>query len=181
MQMLEKNEELAAVQAAAAVLTKVFRNVLSEPSNERFRRLKKDNKQVASKVMVVRGAPSLLRAVGFQPDPEDKNVLLLLPPPPSSLHDADADDDNDAKGRLEYALIAVGGLAEAKAAQLAQKTAAEREARLAAVRRETAAKKAAMQRLRSEAEADKIARKDPSWAAKGFEKNGRDVGRLTSD
>ena len=114
----------------------------------------------------------MLRAVGFQPVAGDKN-LLQLPALPLM-----ADEAEEERGRLEYALLAVGGLGQAKAAQLAKKSAAEREARLAEVRRETAAKRAAVNRLRSQAEIDKAARRDPDWVARGFEKNGRDVGRL---
>ena len=153
-------------------MSKLLGNLVSDPTNAKFRRIKKDNRQIASKVLVARGAISLLRAVGFQPVAGEKN-LLALPSPPQPGDVAD-----DEQGRLEYALLAVGGLGEAKIAQLAKKNAAEREARLAKVRQETAAKKAAVNRLRSQAEIDKAARRDPTWTAKGFEKNGRDVGRL---
>jgi hypothetical protein len=169
--MLEANDNVVVVQTAATLLAKLLANVISQPDNDKFRQLKKDNKHIASKVLVARGAISLLRAVGFQPVVGDKNLLRL---PPA------ADPAEDEKDRLEYALLAVGGLGDKKIAQLAKKNAAEREARLAEVRREAAGRRAAVNQLRSQAEIDKAARRDPTWEARGFEKSGRDVGRLPS-
>ena len=49
--MLEANDDLAVVQTAAALLTKLLGNAVSDPSNDKFRRIKKDNKHIASKVI----------------------------------------------------------------------------------------------------------------------------------
>lgn len=168
-QLLERNK-VGMVTTAADVLAKIFSNILSNPEKEKFRRLKKHNTQVAAKVLVARGALSLIHAVGFRVAEDDGNVLVL----PRTA----AGVDDEVRSRLEYAVLAVGGVGEAKAAQLAKKSAEAREARLTEVRTEAAARKAAVTRLRSEAEADKATRRQPGWSAKGFEKNDRDVGHL---
>ena len=159
-QMVEQNT-LAVVEGAARLLVKVFGNILAQPDNPKFQRLRKDNKQLASKVLSARGALSLLLAAGFQPD----STHLVLPP------------GFDVSG-IEHASLCVGGIAQAKQTQLARKNAAEREAALAAARRDAAARKAKVTQLKAAAEGDKVARRDPGWKAKAFEKGGADPARV---
>ena len=79
---------------------------------------------------------------------------------------------------VEHASLCVGGIAQAKQAQMARKNAAEREAALAAARRDAAARKAKVSALKAAAEGDKVARRDPGWKAKAFEKGGADPARV---
>ena len=42
--MLEANDDVTVVQTAAAVLSKLLGNVVSDPTNAKFRKIKKDNR-----------------------------------------------------------------------------------------------------------------------------------------
>ena len=164
--MLEKNG-VEAVKVAAPILSRIFGNILAHPTEPKFRRLRKDNKQLAAKVLSARGARALLLAAGFEF--EQSSGIFLLP-------------EKFDRGRLEHCQLVVGGVIDAKMAQMAAKSAAEREARLAEVRRENAERQARLAHLREAAARDQVARRDPRWkpAAILGEKNGREVGRLPS-
>lgn len=62
-------------------LRKIAANVLDQPSELRFRRLRYSNSTLATKVLPVPGAEELLRAIGFErtsvDEHNDPSVLLL--------------------------------------------------------------------------------------------------------
>ena len=80
-----------------------------------------------AKVLSARGTRALLLAAGFEF--EQSSGIFLLP-------------EKFDRGRLEHCQLVVGGVIDAKMAQMAAKSAAEREARLAEVRRENAERQA---------------------------------------
>ena len=103
------------VENAVKVLTKVLANIVAEPGEEKFRRLKKANKMVQGKLLPCRGAVQLLMAVGFRNVDE---VFVL------------ADERRDLAA-LNYALQRLGGLGEEKEAAAAAEAAAAEQARRA--------------------------------------------------
>lgn len=73
-------DQLAAVpweqkEPAFTLIVKLLNNVVQDPSNPKFRRMKKTNKTLAAKVFSVPGCTALLLAAGFTEDGEE----LVLP------------------------------------------------------------------------------------------------------
>lgn len=62
-------------EQAFALLMKLLQNVVQDPSNPKFRRMKKTNKTLAAKVFGVQGCTALLLAAGFVEEGEE----LVLP------------------------------------------------------------------------------------------------------
>lgn len=63
--------ETANIQSCIAVVTKCFNNVISNPNEEKYRRIKYNSKSMKDKVLSIAGAELFLQAVGF------KQSLLL--------------------------------------------------------------------------------------------------------
>eukprot|EP01046_Picozoa_sp_COSAG06_P066990 COSAG06_NODE_17152_length_958_cov_1.440047_1_plen_318_part_11 len=103
------------LEASIKLLQKVLANILAEPAEQKFRSLKKTNKQVAAKILTCRGALQLLTACGFR---SADGVLTL------------ADDSVDVP-KLEYAQSRLGGVGAEKAAAEEGAAKAAEEARVA--------------------------------------------------
>ena len=126
-----------------------------DPTNPKYRRIRKDNKQVSGKVLVCRGALSLLLAVGF----ESVGKFLVM-------------EEGSVDGaRVQHSIAALHAV-------LAGQQAA-RQAQMAGLRAEAAHKKAARDQLKAAVAGDNAARRDPNWKAKQFEKNGKDIKRFS--
>jgi hypothetical protein len=161
-------QDKAIVEAATALLTKIVANILKSPDEDKFRQLKKTNKQVAASLLPCRGAVALMASLGFRTETIDGVDKLVLT---SERLDLD---------RLEYARgqLASGAVLRAKDAHEQGERAAALQARQTEVLAETAANKRKKMNLKAAAEGDKEARKDPNWKAKAFEKGGKDPARV---
>ena len=61
----ESNDEKAVMQALD-ILLKLIKNILKSPQEEKFRKIKKTNKSIASKLLAVDGISELILALGFE-------------------------------------------------------------------------------------------------------------------
>ena len=166
--MATAKQDAAVVTAATALLTKIVANILKSPDEDKFRQLKKTNKQVAATLLPCRGAVALMASLGFRTETVDGVDKLVLAPERLDLE------------RLEYARgqLASGAVLRAKEAHEQEEKAAVLQARQTEVLAETAANKRKKMNLKLAAEGDKEARKDPNWKAKVFEKGGKDPARV---
>ena len=166
--MVTAKQDAAIVEAATALLAKIVGNIVKSPDEEKFRQLKKTNKQVAASLLPCRGAVALLASLGFRTESVDGVDKLVLA---SERLDLD---------RLQYASeqLASGAVMRAKKAHEQAERAAALQARHAVVLAETEANKRKKIDLKLAAEGDKVARKDPNWKAKVFEKGGKDPARV---
>lgn len=143
----------AVVRAAIALLVKIMSNIRDKPDVAKFRKIRKDNKQISGQVLVARGALALLTAVGF--DSTADGFLLM-----------------DA-AKVDAATLAHGVAAlEAVLAGRSAAASAARAEHVAALRQDAALAKRKRDQLRSAVAGDAAARKDPNWKAKTFEKSG---------
>jgi hypothetical protein len=113
------------VDAAVKVLQKVVGNIVANPGEAKFRRLKKTNKMVEGKLLPCRGAVQLLIACGFR---SADGVLSL------------ANDKVDL-ARLEYAVDRLGRLEEEKQAAAGGEAKAAEAARVALFKQQQEAKR----------------------------------------
>ena len=166
--MATAKQEAATVDAATALLAKIVGNIVKSPEEEKFRQLKKTNKQVAASLLPCRGAVALMASLGFRTESVDGVDKLVLA---SERLDLD---------RLEYARgqLVSGAVMRAKEAHEQREKAAALQARQTVVLAETAANKRKKTDLKLAAEGDKVAREDPNWKAKVFEKGGKDPARV---
>jgi hypothetical protein len=166
--MATAKQDMAVIDGATALLGKIVANILKSPGEEKFRALKKTNKQVAAVLLPCRGAVALMASLGFRTESVDGVDKLVL-----------AADRLDVAA-LEYAQaqLASGAVQAAKTAHDQQGHAAALAARQSEVLAETAAIKRKKDQLKLAAEGDKEARKDPNWKAKVFEKGGKDPARV---
>ena len=67
--MTEANAE-SVTCTATALLLKMLSNIQKRPEELKYRRIRKENKQISGGVLVARGALALLTAVGFEPAEE---------------------------------------------------------------------------------------------------------------
>ena len=145
------------VEGAVKVLVKVLGNIVTNPGEAKFRRLKKTNKMVEGKLLPCRGAVQLLIACGFR---SADGVLSL------------ADDKVDLS-RLEYAVDRLGRLEEDKQAVVGDEAKAAEAARTAlfkqqqeAKREEAQVKLAERQKVEERAEFARRAKSDNTpWEA----------------
>jgi hypothetical protein len=70
-------------EAMAATVTKMLNNVLAQPAEPKYRKLRPSNPTLAAKVFACKGAPELFELVGFRAPPEptapDEVGFLVLP------------------------------------------------------------------------------------------------------
>lgn len=66
--------------ASLEVIAKLLRNVVVQPSEEKFRRIRLSNAKIHSLVREERGALETLLAMGWIVDPEDKDEDMLILP-----------------------------------------------------------------------------------------------------
>lgn len=157
---LRDNNPASMVDPAVSLLLTVIRNIIKDPTNPKFRKIRKTNPRISSKMLTARGALGVLFAIGFRPEAAGSEILLM-----------------EAPSSLEVLIHAVERLNNVTA-ELERMANEERDKRLAAVRKEASAKKAKQDALRSSIAGDTAARKDPSWKAKGFEKTGCKIQRF---
>ena len=124
------------LEASIKLLQKVLANILADPTQAKFRSLKKTNKQVAAKILPCRGALQLLTACGFR----SADGIMTM-----------ADEMVDVP-KLEYAQSRLGGVG-------AEKAAAEESAAKAAEEARTALYKQQQEDRRVDREAKDVERK----------------------
>ena len=135
-------------------------NIVATPAEAKFRKLKKENKLVAQKLLPCRGALAVLVAAGFRSEDVDGVPCLVMP------------DESVDVARLQSVQSGLEGVVAAFHEHQAAKKAAVLQERRAQVRAETSKRKATKDALKAAAEGDKIARQDPGWKAKAFSKGG---------
>lgn len=130
--------------SAQSILVKILSNVLANPSEEKFRKLRSSNNKIAA-LLATRGVRALLRGAGFE---EEGEFLVLAPA--TATHGV-----QDALSKLEQqAQQRVAAVEAAKAEALAQ--------RKSSVDDENEKRKL----MRMQIEDDAAARKEPGWTAK---------------
>ena len=73
--MTEANAE-SVTRTATALLLKILSNIQKRPEELKYRRIRKENKQISGGVLVARGALALLTAVGFEPAEEGESTVI---------------------------------------------------------------------------------------------------------
>ena len=169
-------------------------NIIATPAEGKFRKLKKENKLVAQKLLPCRGALAVLVAAGFRSEDVDGVPCLVMP------------DESVDVARLQSVQSGLEGVVAAFEEHQAAKKAAVLQVRprirrtdrvqrhrlrltrvamlqerQAQVRAETSKRKATKDALKAAAEGDKLARQDPGWKAKAFSKGGADPARVPGD
>ena len=66
LSLLASHPDAAERDASRALLLKAATNLTNDPSNPKFRRLRKQNKIIDAKVVKVKGAPEVLACMGFE-------------------------------------------------------------------------------------------------------------------
>ena len=66
LSLLASHPNAAERDASRALLLKAATNLQSDPTNPKFRRLRKGNKIIEAKVVKVTGAPEVLACIGFE-------------------------------------------------------------------------------------------------------------------
>lgn len=75
------DQPLPAWRTAASTVLTILGNVLADPAQEKFRRVRLQNAAFQSKVVAVPGAVDMLHAAGFCYTMEDQETFLSLPGP----------------------------------------------------------------------------------------------------
>ena len=77
--MATENSTAEVVAAGVSVLSKVVANIVATPGEAKFRKLKKENKLVAQKLLPCRGALAVVVAAGFRSEDVDGVPCLVMP------------------------------------------------------------------------------------------------------
>jgi hypothetical protein len=160
---LNEANPAAVTKTAMELLLKIMMAIQRNPSEQKFRKLRKDNKKISSQVLAARGALGLLSAVGFAST--DDGYLVM------------GEESVDAS-LIEHSIATLQGAAVGRETGRAAAAKVAREAHLAKLRADAAEAKAARDRMRQMVATDSEARRDPTWAAKAFEKGGQAVARF---
>lgn len=59
------------------VLAKLLRNVVVNPGEEKYRRIKLSNPKIKTSIQEVKGGLETLKAMGWVQDPEDEDMLFV--------------------------------------------------------------------------------------------------------
>lgn len=155
--MRESNPATMA-ESATNLLTTVIKNIIKNPANAKFRKIRKTNPKIAAKMLSARGALGVLCAVGFRIEGD----FLLM------------DDDMVDVRVLEHAMLRLRQVLT----NLDSDADSARNDRLAASRAEAKKAKARRDQLKASISGDNAARSDPNWKATAFEKTGKKIQRF---
>ena len=160
---LHEANPAAVAKTAVDLLTKIMGGIQSNPTEPKYRRLRKDNKKISSQVLAARGALGLLSAVGFASTGDGYLVM---------------GEESVDPSLIEHSIATLRAAAAERSAGAAAAANAAREAHLAKLRADAREAKAARDRMRQMVASDNEARRDPNWTAQVFEKNGQAVKRF---
>jgi len=96
--LLVKNEDSLVFQIATEAIFKILQNLLQNPTEEKYRTLRRSNPAFAEKIGKAKGGVRFLKAVGFVEDGAGDAAVLVLP--------ADVDTDHLRKSKAMLKEIA---------------------------------------------------------------------------
>jgi len=96
--LLLRNEDSLVFQTATEAIFKILQNLLQNPTEEKYRTLRRSNPAFAEKIGKAKGGVRFLKAVGFVEDGAGDAAVLVLP--------ADVDTDHLRKSKAMLKEIA---------------------------------------------------------------------------